>query len=117
MSMSTITAYKFPDNSIQYSACPSIQTGVTNIEYNFVDGTVNNGPGSARTIYFSYQFNSTPTVILTCTNNISGGNNFGVCYWINSITTSSFTISAVNSYNNTVTVDLTFRWTAFGSPN
>ena len=114
--MSQITAYKFPDNSIQYSACPSIQTGVTDVIYTFVNGTVNNG-GSYRTITFPYIFNSIPTVILTCTNNISAGANFGVCYWINSINSSYFTISAVNAYNNSVSANITFNWVALGNPN
>ena len=112
--VSTIQAYTFPDSTIQYSACPSIQTGVTDIEYSFLNGTINNG-GNKRTITFPYIFNTIPKVMLTSQIPIISGSNFGCCYWINNITTSAFEISAVNAYNNTTTINIIFNWVAMGT--
>ena len=115
--VSTKPAYTFPDNTIQYSACPSIQTGVTSVQYGFLNGTVNNN-SNIRTIYFPYTFNTTPQVILTSViSTITSGSNFGCCYWINNITTSAFEISAVNAYNSSTAnnINVIFNWVAMGT--
>ena len=116
MSLSPITAYTFPDNSIQYTACPNVQSGTSSTLYTFVNATVNNG-GSYRTITFPNAFNGIPFVMLTLVSNVSTGtSNTAFICWINNVTSTDFTLSAINGFNDTITANIWVCWLAFENP-
>ena len=92
----TVPAYTFPDNSIQYTASPYIQSGV------YAANSFFNGSPIGRTFTFPVAFSSPPVVTITLLcNSVIGNNAGGPTYWITNITNTNFTFYYVLSSNNT----------------
>lgn len=114
--LSTISAYTFPDNSIQYSACPNVQSGTSDILFTNTSITINNNTGS-KTITFPKAFVGIPIVMLTLVSNISTGNsNTAFICWINTVSESNFTLSIANGFHDEITANIWFCWLAFENP-